>query len=197
MNVEETITIVTRMPPVQILLAPINASAQQDILVMAWLAQVIVAGNCGCSDTIHVPSIWIVNIIHAHVLVHHVVLRMTAGPKPTLQLGWGFCVSLIVVAYFWVISFCRVFRLSGLRAFKSFCSSLKIRILFVPCNGRSTVCPCEFNCGPNYCQVVYILCAGRHRPKLFNLRVLYRTCNVSLLAILPLGPVRPVKHVAF
>ena len=35
MNVEETITIVTRMPSVQILLAPINASAQQDILVMA------------------------------------------------------------------------------------------------------------------------------------------------------------------
>ena len=35
MNVEETITIVTRMPSVQILLAPINASARQDIPVMA------------------------------------------------------------------------------------------------------------------------------------------------------------------
>ena len=42
MNVEETITTVTRMPSVQILLAPINASALQDILVMAWLAQVLV-----------------------------------------------------------------------------------------------------------------------------------------------------------
>ena len=42
MNVEETITIVTRMPSVQILLAPINASARQGIPVMAWLAQVIV-----------------------------------------------------------------------------------------------------------------------------------------------------------
>ena len=30
------------MPSVQILLAPINASARQDIPVMAWLAQVIV-----------------------------------------------------------------------------------------------------------------------------------------------------------
>ena len=35
MNVEETITIVTRTPSVQILLAPINASARQDIMVMA------------------------------------------------------------------------------------------------------------------------------------------------------------------
>ena len=34
-----------------------------------------------------------------HVLFHHVVLRMTAGPKSTLQV-LRFCVSLIVVMYF-------------------------------------------------------------------------------------------------
>ena len=40
MNVEGIITIVTRMRSVQTLSAPINASAQQDIPVMAWIAQV-------------------------------------------------------------------------------------------------------------------------------------------------------------
>ena len=39
---------------------------------------------------------------------HHLVLRMTAGPKRTLQ-ALRFCVSLIVVLYFWVISLIRVF----------------------------------------------------------------------------------------
>ena len=40
MNVEGIITIVTRMPSVQTQSAPINASARQDIPVMAWIAQV-------------------------------------------------------------------------------------------------------------------------------------------------------------
>ena len=40
MNAEETITIVTRMPSVQILLAPINVSALQDIPVMVFHVQV-------------------------------------------------------------------------------------------------------------------------------------------------------------
>ena len=40
MNAEETITIVTRMPSVQILLALINVSALQDIPVMVFHVQV-------------------------------------------------------------------------------------------------------------------------------------------------------------
>ena len=40
MNAEERITIVTRMPSVQILLAPINVSALQDIPVMVFHVQV-------------------------------------------------------------------------------------------------------------------------------------------------------------
>ena len=40
MNAEETITIVTRMPSVQILLAPINVSVLQDIPVMVFHVQV-------------------------------------------------------------------------------------------------------------------------------------------------------------
>ena len=35
----------------------------------------------------------------AHILFHHVVLRMTAGSKSTLQV-LRFCVSLIAVLYF-------------------------------------------------------------------------------------------------
>ena len=55
--------------------------------------------------------------------VHQVVLRMTAGPKPTLQL-LRFCVSLIVVLYFLVISFSRVFAFLVCGLFnRSFCLS--------------------------------------------------------------------------
>ena len=41
MNAEEAIIIVTSMPSVKILLAPINASARQDIPVMVFHAQVL------------------------------------------------------------------------------------------------------------------------------------------------------------
>ena len=43
MNVEGIIAIVTGMPSVQTQSAPINANARQDIPVMAWYAQVIIA----------------------------------------------------------------------------------------------------------------------------------------------------------
>ena len=106
---------------------------------------------------------------------------------------WGFVFLLL-----WSVFFSHIvnsgFRLSGLRAFRSF--GLKFRFAFcsplVTADRWSTVCPCEFDCGARYCQFVYILCAGRRHQQLFNLRVLSRTKNVSLLvslmAILPFEP---------
>ena len=72
--------------------------------------------------------------------VHQVVLRMKAGPKPTLQL-LRFCVSLIVVLYFWVISFSRVFAflVCGLLEVSRF--KFRFAFFFAPWNGWGTVCP--------------------------------------------------------
>ena len=106
---------------------------------------------------------------------------------------WGFVFLLLWPVFFSHIVNSGV-RLSGLRAFRSF--GLKFRFAFcsplVTADRWSTVCPCEFDCGARYCQFVYILCAGRRHQQLFNLRVLSRTKNfsllVSLMAILPFEP---------
>ena len=142
---------------------------------------------------------------------------MTAGPMPTL-LVLKFCVSLIVVLYFWVILFSRVFAFLICGLWVTFLAEtskdLEIILIIIvlsftnrlsrtsrafwsfcltfqfPFRHEVQFYPCEFNyCGRHYCQFVYILCAGWRHPKLFNLGVLSQTFNVLLLVILSFKPV--------
>ena len=74
------------------------------------------------------------------VLVHLLVLRMTAGPTPTLQL-LRFCVSLISVTLFGRFSFLQVYRVVEVLIYE-----VSVRILFASCDSQSIVCPCKLNC---------------------------------------------------
>ena len=85
------------------------------------------------------------------VLVHLLVLRMTAGPKPTLQL-LRFCVSLISVTLFGRFSFLQVYGVVEVLIYE-----VSVRILFASCDSQSVVCPCKLNCGRQYCQFVFKL----------------------------------------
>ena len=73
------------------------------------------------------PSRW------SLVLVHLLVLRMTAGPKPTLQL-LRFCVSLISVTLFGGFSFLQVYGVVEVLIYE-----VSVRILFASCDSQSIV----------------------------------------------------------
>ena len=86
------------------------------------------------------------------VLVHLLVLMMTAGLKPTLQL-LRFCVSPISVTLFGRFSFLKVYGVVEVLIHEvSVCS------LFASCDSQSIVCPCKLNCGWQYCPFVFKLC---------------------------------------
>ena len=103
------------------------------------------------------------------VLVHLLVLRMTAGPKPTLQL-LRFCVSLISVTLFGRFSFLPVYGVVEVLIYE-----VSVRILFASCDSQSIVCPCKLNCGRQYCQFVLKLCEIGTIQNCSTFRVLPRT----------------------
>ena len=110
--------------------------------------------RCGTSSfsysrmSLGLPARW------SLVLVHRLALRMTAGPKPTLQ-PLKFCVSLISVTLFGRFSFLQVYRVVEVLTYE-----VSVRILFASCDSQSIVCPCKLSCGRQYCQFVFKLCGG-------------------------------------
>ena len=103
------------------------------------------------------------------VPVHQLVLRMTAGPNPTLQL-LRFCVSLFSVTLFGRFSFLQVYGVVKVLTYE-----VSVRILFASCNSQSIVCPCKLNCGRQYCQFVFKLCEVGAIQNCSTFRVLPRT----------------------
>ena len=103
------------------------------------------------------------------VLVHLLVLGMTAGPKPTLQL-LRFYVSLISVTLFGRFSFLQVYEVVEVLIYE-----VSVRILFASCDSQSIVCPCKLNCGQQYCQFVFKLCEVGAIQNCSTFRVLPRT----------------------
>ena len=86
------------------------------------------------------------------VLVHLLVLMMTAGPKTTLQL-LRFCVSLTSVTLFGRFSFLKVYGVVEVLIHE-----VSVCTLFASCDSQSIVCPCKLNCGWQYCPFVFKLC---------------------------------------
>ena len=110
------------------------------------------------------------------VLVHLLVLGMTAGPKPTLQL-LRFCVSLISVTLFGRFSFLQVYGVVEVLIYE-----VSVRILFASCDSQSIVCPCKLNCGRQYCQFVFKLCEVGAIQNCSTFRVLPRIPKLNVFA---------------
>ena len=100
------------------------------------------------------------------VLVHLLVLEMTAGPKPRL------CVSLISVSLFGWFSFLQVYGVVEVLFYE-----VSVCILFPSCDSRSIniVCPRKLNWGQQYCQFVFKLCEVGAIQNCSTFRVLPRT----------------------
>ena len=103
------------------------------------------------------------------VLVHLLVLRVTAGPKLTLQL-LRFCVSLISVSLFGRFSFLEVYGVVEVLIYE-----VSVRILFASCDSQSIVCSRKLNCGREYCQFEFKLCVVGATQNFSTFRVLPRT----------------------
>ena len=110
------------------------------------------------------------------LLVHLLVLRMTAGPKPTLQL-LRFCVSLISAPLFGRFSFFQVYGVVEV-----FIYEVSVRILFASCDGQSIVCPCKLNHGRQYCQFVFKRCEVGAIQDCSTFRVLPQTLSLNVFA---------------